>query len=158
MSGFHVVLVLLVVVGVLAPVARKIDVPDLIVFVLGGIGLSLVPALGAFEFNPDVVFLIFVPPMLYRAASDTSVRTLRRNGRSILSLAVGLVLATTAAVAIVAHELGMGWAPACVLGAVVSPPDAIVATSIARRLGVPKRLVAVLEGESLMNDTTAFVA
>jgi CPA1 family monovalent cation:H+ antiporter len=160
MSSFEVVLVLLVVVAGLEPIASKTGLPPSVVLVLGGIGVSFVPAIGSFEFDPDIAFMMFVPPMLYSAAFTTSMRDLRRNVRPIVLLAVGLVLATAAIVAIVAHELlpAIGWGAAFVLGAIVAPPDAAVAISIARSLGIPRRLVTLLEGESLMNDVSAFVA
>ena len=109
--------------------------------------------------EPELVLLIILPPLLYAAAYFTPLRELRRNVAQISMLAVGLVLATAAVVAIVAHEaLGFDWAPAFVLGAIVSPTDPIAATAIARRLGAPARIIAVVEGESLINDGTALVA
>ena len=160
MDGFEAVLALLVVAAALAPVAKKLDVPLPILHVLAGVALAAVPMLRHFELNPDVAFTLFVPPMLYWSALRTSLRDLKRNARSVGLLAVGLVLATVAFVAVVAHVsiAGMGWAPAFVLGAVVAPPDAAVATAIARRLGIPRRLVTLLEGETLLNDSAAFVS
>jgi monovalent cation/hydrogen antiporter len=160
MASFEVVLVLVLCVGLLEIASTYVDIPSPIVLVLGGSLLSLVPAIRNSSFPPDLIFLLFVPPLLYWAAFTTSLRDFRKNLRGILLLAVGLVLATIAAVAAVAHAAvpGLGWAPAFVLGAIVSPPDAAVATAVARKLGIPRRLVTVLEGETLMNDTTAFVA
>jgi Na+/H+ antiporter len=127
--------------------------------VLGGLALSLVPGLPDFELPPDIVLIGFLPPLLYIAAFFTPLRELRANARPIGLLAVGLVGATTLVVGVVAHSVidGLPWSAAFVLGAVVSPTDPIAATSIARRLGVPRRLVTVIEGESLVNDATALV-
>src|SRR5437588_3291668 len=159
MQGLELVLTLLVIAAGLAPLARRIRVPFPVVLVVGGLALALIPGLPAVDLEPDIVFLVFVPPLLFWAALTTSPRELRRNVRPIGFLAVGLVLVTAAAVAAVAHAVvpGMPWAAAFVLGAVVSPPDAAAAISVARGLGVAPRLVTLLEGETLMNDTTAFV-
>src|SRR3954471_11943259 len=109
--------------------------------------------------DSGVVFLIFLPPLLYYAGLLTSWRDFKGNLRPISMLAVGLVLFTTCLVAYTAHALaGMSWAAAFVLGAIVSPPDAIAATAITQRLRVPRRIVHILEGESLVNDATALVA
>jgi CPA1 family monovalent cation:H+ antiporter len=160
MHGFEVLLALIVVAAALAPLATRFDVPLPVLQVVGGALLAAVPALRDFELNPEVAFTIFVPPMLYWSALRTSPRDLKRNARAIGLLAVGLVLVTLAVVAVVAHAMipGMGWAAAFVLGAVVSPPDAAVATALAHRLGIPRRLVTLLEGETLLNDSTAFVS
>jgi Na+/H+ antiporter len=141
---------------VLAPVAR---IPYPILLVLGGLALSLVPGLPDFELPPELVLIAFLPPLLYSSAFFTSLRDLRANVRPIGLLSVGLVVATTLVVGVVAHWTidGMPWSAAFVLGAVVSPTDPIAATSIAHRLGVPRRLVTIIEGESLVNDATALV-
>ena len=111
------------------------------------------------ELDPDLVLLVLLPPLLYAAAFFTPLRELRRNVRPVSLLAVGLVLATMLVVAAVAHfALDFGWAAAFVLGAIVSPTDPVAATAIARRLGVPGRIVTIVEGESLINDGTALVA
>src|SRR5262249_47919085 len=107
---------------------------------------------------PEVVLVGILPPLLYVSAYFTGLRELRQNLRPITLLAVGLVALTTAGVALVAHQVaGLGWAEAFVLGAVVSPTDAIAATAIGSRLGVPRRLIDIIEGESLVNDGTALV-
>ena len=162
MDGLHqleVVILLLGVVLALTTLARKIVIPYPILLVIGGLLLGLVPGLPVVTLNPDLVFLVFLPPILWAAAYFTSWREFRYNLRPISLLAVGLVLATTAAVACVARLLlpGMGWAEAIALGAIVSPPDAVSATAIARRLRIPRRIVTILEGESLVNDATALV-
>jgi monovalent cation/hydrogen antiporter len=153
-------LVLMVAVGGLSMLAGTVRVPYPILLVLGGLVLGFVPGVPRAELPPDLVLVLFLPPLLYQAAFFSSPRDLRANARAITLLAVGLVLVTMSAVAVVAHTLvgGLPWAAAFALGAIVSPTDPLAATAIARRLGVPRRLVTVLEGESLVNDATALVA
>src|SRR3954454_16076450 len=154
------IVALLVAVVVLSAVARRLDIPYPIAMVLGGVGLGLTHGLPEIQLNPDVVLLIFLPPLLYLSAFFASLRDLRANLRVISMLSIGLVLATMVVVAVVAHAFvdHLSW-PACfTLGAIVGPTDALAATEISRRLGVPRRLVSVLEGESLVNDATALVA
>ena len=138
-----------------------INVPYPIVLVIGGAVLAFLPiGLPEVELDPDLVLVIFLPPLLYAGAFFANLADLRANLRPITLAAVGLVLATMVVVAVVAHELvdGMWWPAAFALGAIVGPTDPVAATAIARRLGVPRRLVSVLEGESLINDATALVA
>ncbi len=153
------VILLLIAVLALTAVARKLVIPYPILLVIGGLVLGLIPGLPALHLDPDLVFLVFLPPILWAAAYFTSWRDFRANLRPIGLLAVGLVLATTTAVAAVVHAAlpGLGWAGAMALGAIVSPPDAVSATAIARRLRIPHRVVTILEGESLVNDATALV-
>ena len=154
-------IIILLLIGVLAfmAIARHLLIPYPIFLVLGGLALSLVPGVPVVHLEPDLVFLIFLPPILWAAAYFTSFRDFQANLRSITLLAVGLVVVTTAAVAIVARLTvpGMTWPVAFALGAIVSPPDAVAATAIARKLGIPHRVVTVLEGESLVNDAAALV-
>ena len=153
------ILILLAAVAALATLAARLGVPYPILLVLGGLVLGFVPGLPRPELKPDVVFLLFLPPLLYVSAIFTSWRDFRANLRPISLLAVGLVLMTTCVVAAVAHwAVGLPWAAAFVLGAIVSPTDAIAATAVAQRLGVPRRIVTILEGESLVNDATGIVA
>jgi monovalent cation/hydrogen antiporter len=141
---------------VLSPVVR---VPYPILLVLGGLAVGFAPGVPELELPPELVLVILLPPLLYGAAFFTSLRDLRTNVRPIGLLAVGLVLATMVAVAAVAHWIvELPWAAAFTLGAIVSPTDLIAATAVARRLGVPRRIVAIVEGESLVNDATALVA
>jgi len=160
MEAVEVVLGLLVLVALLTVVARRIGIPYPILMTLGGLALGLIPGLPRIELAPELVFLLFLPPLLFAAAYFTSPRELLANARPIGLLAVGLVLATTGVVAVVVHALvpSIGWPAAFALGAIVSPPDAVAATAIAQRLGLPRRLVIILEGESLVNDATALVA
>jgi monovalent cation/hydrogen antiporter len=153
-------LVLMVAVGGLSMLAGTVRVPYPILLVLGGLVLGFVPGVPPAELPPELVLVLFLPPLLYQAAFFSSPRDLWANARPITLLAVGLVLVTMTAVAAVAHTLvgGLPWAAAFALGAIVSPTDPLAATAIARRLGVPRRLVTVLEGESLVNDATALVA
>src|SRR2546426_7432554 len=134
----EIIVLLLTAVAVLAVLAHKITLPYPIVLVVGGLALSFVSRLPPVNLNPDVVFYFFLPPLLYPAALFTSWRDFRRNLRPILLLAIGLVLFTMVAIAYVAHSLlpALPWAAAFALGAIVSPPDAIAATSVIRRLPV----------------------
>lgn len=162
MEGLHqveTVVMLLVAVIVLTAIARRLLIPYPILLVLAGLTLSLLPGLPTIRPDPDVVFLVFLPPILWAAAYLGSLREFLRNLRPILLLAIGLVLITAGAVAAVAHAAipGFGWAEALVLGAIVSPPDAVAATAIARQLSIPRRIIAILEGESLTNDAVALV-
>lgn len=150
---------LLVSVAVLNALANWLQVPYPIVLVVGGLALGLVPGIPEIELDPDLVLLIFLPPLLYSGAFFADLTALRSDLRTISLLSIGLVLATTAAVGVLAHNVfGLPVAIAFALGAIVAPTDAIAATSILRRLGVPRRTVNVLEGESLVNDATALVA
>lgn len=156
----EVVLLLFLAVAALAALAQRSGVPYPILLTVGGLVLSFVPGLPRLTLAPDLVFLIFLPPILFSAAWLTSWRDFRAKLVPISFLAFGLVLFTTVAVAVVAKALipGLPWAAAFVLGAIVSPPDAAAATAIIQRLGVPRRVVTVLEGESLINDATSLVA
>jgi len=160
MREIELVLALMAVVAALAAVARRIGIPYPLLMVVGGTAIGLIPGLPHIELEPDLVFLLFLPPLLYVAASSTSIRDIRKNTRPIALLAVGLVLATVAAVAVVVHLAvpSISWPIAFALGAIVAPPDAIAATAVLQRVGAPKRIVTILEGESLMNDATALVA
>ncbi len=160
MQQAETIVLLFAFVAVLVVIAHKLALPYPIVLVLAGLAISFVPHLPRVKLNPDVVFFFFLPPLLYPAALFTSWRDFRRNLRPILLLAIGLVLMTMTSVAWVAHTLipAIPWAAAFALGAIVSPPDAVAATSVIRRLGVPHRIEVILEGESLVNDATALVA
>jgi CPA1 family monovalent cation:H+ antiporter len=159
MGAAEIFVGLLLLVALLALVARKVSIPYPVLFVLGGLVLGLVPKLPRVRLDPQVVFLFVLPPLLYPAALFTPWRDFRANLRPIGLLAVGLVLFTTVAVAYLAHYfMDLPLAAGFVLGAIISPPDAIAATAIADRLKVPRRIVTILEGESLINDATALVA
>jgi CPA1 family monovalent cation:H+ antiporter len=156
-----VLMLLLGFVASIAGVARRWQKPYPIVLVIGGLLLSFVPHLPAIPLNPDIVFLVFLPPLLYSAAWRTSWRDFRFNLTSIAMLAVGLVGFTVVGIAWVANRWLLkefDWRAGVLLGAVVSPTDAIAASAIAKRLGLPRRIVDVLEGESLLNDATGLLA
>jgi CPA1 family monovalent cation:H+ antiporter len=155
----ELVLALLVVVTALTPIARKLRVPYPILLVLAGVILALLPVVPDIPLDPNLALLLFLPPLLYSAAVSTSIRDFRVLLRPILSLAGGLVLVTTAVVAVLLNTLlpGVGWAAAFAFGAIVSPPDAVAAVAVFRGLGVPRHIVTLLEGESLVNDATALV-
>jgi CPA1 family monovalent cation:H+ antiporter len=158
-AGAEILVFLLVAVAVLAGAALRHDVPYPIVLVVGGLALGFIPWLPAPELEPDIVFFAFLPPLLYAAAFQASAYELRANAGPIALLAVGLVLATVVAVAAVAHLLiGLPWAVAFVLGAVVGPTDPIAAAAVLGRLGAPARIRTILEGESLVNDGTGLTA
>src|SRR5437867_932321 len=160
MHNFETVLTLLVGVTLLALMARRFQLPTPALLVVGGLLVAVVPGLPTVQFDPQLVFLIFIPPLLYRASLLASYRDVRANFRPILSLGVGHVLFATLVVAWVAHHAvpGLPWAAAFALGAVVSPPDVAAATAFLRRLPLPRRVVTILEGESMINDAAAIVA
>src|SRR5438445_8264361 len=160
MHNFETVLALLVGVTFLALVARRLDIPTPGLLFVGGLLVGVVPGLPRVQFVRQVVFLIFVPPLLYRASLLASYRDVRANFRPILSLGVGHVLFATIVIAWVAHNAipGLPWASAFALGAVVSPPDVAAATAFLRRLPMPRRVVTILEGERMINDAAAIVA
>jgi CPA1 family monovalent cation:H+ antiporter len=153
-------LALMVAVAGLSVLARVVRVPYPILLVLGGLLLGFVPGMPAVELPPELVLVAFLPPLLYWSGFFSSPRDLWADARAISLLAVGLVLVTTVAVAVIVHAMvdGMTWPAAFALGAIVSPTDPLAASAIGRRLGVPRRLLTVLEGESLVNDATALVA
>lgn len=138
---------------------RRLPVPSPLLQVIAGLAVGFVPGVSMPTLDPDVVFFVFLPPILWAAAFFTNLREFTANRRQIGWLAVGLVLATTAVVAVVARMLipDMPWAVAVALGAIVSPPDAVAATAIVSRLPVPGRVIVILEGESLVNDASALV-
>ena len=153
----QLVLLLVVAVGLLL-LSQPLRIPYPILLVLGGLGLGFVPGVPNVNMPPDVVLYGVLPPLLYSAAFNTGLRELRQNLRAISLLAVGLVTATMVSVAAVGHyAIHLSWAAAFVLGAVVSPTDPLAASAIGRRFGVPRRALAIIEGESLVNDGTALV-
>ena len=159
LGPIELVFLILVVATGLAYVARRVGIAEPILFLLGGIALGFLPDLPAIELSPDVVFLVFLPPILFGAAYFTPIRDFKANVRPILLLAIGLVLFTAIAVAVVTQALvpEMTWPVALTLGAIVAPPDAVAATAVLRRLGVPRRVLTILEGESLINDASSLI-
>lgn len=157
MTSGELILALLIAVAALVTIARRIGVAYPVFLLIGGLLLGLVPGVPRIEVEPDLIFLIVLPPLLYIAAFFTPVRSLRANLGTISALAVALVFASAFAVAAVLRAVipAMPWSVAIALGAVVAPPDAVAATAIASRQGLPRQIVTILEGESLLNDATA---
>jgi Na+/H+ antiporter len=151
---------LLVAVAGLSALARQLSIPYPIVLVIGGALFGFVPGLPEVKLNPDVVLVVFLPPLLYSSAFFANLGDLRQDLRAISLTSIGLVLATMCAVAVVAHEAihGLPWGAAFVLGAIVSPTDPLAGAMIMRRLDLPRRQVSIVEGEGLFNDATALVA
>jgi monovalent cation/hydrogen antiporter len=160
MSNIEIIIILLSVISLLAVMANKVKIPYPILLVLAGLGIGFIPHLEKVELNPDVVFLIFLPPLLYASAWTTSWHEFKAARRPIALLAIGLVLFTTTLVAFVAHTFipGFSWPVAFLLGSIISPPDAVAAASITKGLGLPKRVITILEGESLVNDASGLIA
>ncbi len=151
---------LVVTIVVVSAVARRLDFSAPVLLVAVGVVGSYLPVVPEFRLTPELVLVGLLPPLLYNAALSTSLIDFNANRRSILSLSVGLVAFTAVGVAVVVHAVvpGLDWPSAFAIGAVVGPPDAVAATAIARKIGMPRRLVTILEGESLLNDATALVA
>jgi CPA1 family monovalent cation:H+ antiporter len=160
LGDFEIFLIALFVsVAGLNVLAHRLDVPYPIPLVLGGLVLGLVPGIPEMELDPDLVLVVFLPPLLYSSAFFSDLRALRTDMRPIALTSIGLVLVTIGVVGVVAHEvIELPWAMAFALGAIVSPTDPIAASTIMRSVGAPRRLVNVIEGESLVNDATALVA
>jgi CPA1 family monovalent cation:H+ antiporter len=159
MGRLDVAIALLFVIVPLVALARRINVAYPIVLVVSGLALGFVPGLPVIPLSPDVVLLLFLPPLLYWEALQAPVRAMRENSGVVRSLVFGLVIATTTAVAVVAHAIvpHLPWPVAFVIGAVVSPTDAVAFAPVAERIGVPTRTIAVIEAEGLLNDATALI-
>jgi CPA1 family monovalent cation:H+ antiporter len=154
-----VIISLLVAVAVLSAVATRVGIPYPILLVVGGLVLGFLPGVPDVRLQPELVLGVFLPPLLYSGAFFASLRDLRADARTITLQATGLVVATAVAVAVVTHVIvdGLPWAACFALGAIVAPTDPVAATTIGRRLAIPRRTINVLEGESLVNDATALV-
>ena len=159
MSDIEVLLALLGVVAGVVWLAGRLGVPYPIFLLLSGLGIGFLPGLPDVRIEPEVIFLVFLPPLIHAAAWQTSVRQLKQNAPTVSILAILLVGATMGGVALVAHTLvpDLNWAAAFVLGAIVAPTDTVAATAVFRRIGVPERIVSLVEGESLINDGSALV-
>src|SRR6266568_4803454 len=154
----QILLVLLAVLVAAAVIARRLNTAPSIVLVIAGVALALIPGLPPVELAPELVLLVILPPLIYSAGVAMSWREFRFNLRPISLLALGCVVFTTVATAAAAHwVLGLAWPDGFVLGAIVSPPDAVAPLSVARRMQLPRRILIVLEGEGLANDATALV-
>lgn len=160
MENLAIILIIFGILLALQAIADKIKLPNAVLLVIVGLSLWFIPGLPPLELNPDVIFLIFLPPILYDAASHTSWHDFKSEIRPISTLAITLVFLTTGAVAIACYYLipGFTWPLAFVLGAIVSPPDAVAATSIIKGMGLNKKVLTILEGESLVNDASALIA
>ncbi|HEY0264369.1 MAG TPA: cation:proton antiporter, partial [Granulicella sp.] len=155
-----VFLFLLVLVALFAALAHRLKIPYPIVLVLAGLGISFVPSVPQIPLDPNLIFLVFLPPLLYASAWNTNLREFRKNIVTIAMLALGLVAFTVWGVAEVADRfiLALDWKSGFLLGAVVATTDAIAAASIAKSIGLPQGIVDILEGESLVNDATGLLA
>jgi Na+/H+ antiporter len=160
MRGVELAVILLAAAAALRVLAGRLNLPHPVLLVLGGLALATIPGLPRIEFEPETLFLLFVPPLLYLTAFTTSLRDFRAQLGPIARYGTVVVLLTMAAVAAVAHALlpEITWPAAFVLGAIVSPPDPVAAVAVMRKLGAPRRIMTLLEGEGLVNDATALVA
>ncbi len=158
MAQVVVAVVLLVGVIALTPLAHRTGLPQPVLLTVFGLALALVPSVPTLHVAPDLILPVVLPPLLFAATQRSTAREFRENAAPVTVLAVGLTLASMAVAAAVAHVAGLGWLPALVLGALVSPPDPVAATAVARRLRLPPRMVTILEGEGMFNDATALVA
>ena len=158
MDGFVLLVVLLLGVVVLTPLAQRFGIPQPVVLTIFGLILAALPFAPDLALNPDLILPVVLPPLLFAATQRATVREFRDNAGAVFVLAVGLTLVTMAAVGVLAHSYGLPWWPALMLGAMVSPPDPVAATAVARKLRLPHRLVTILEGEGMFNDATALVA
>lgn len=157
MSSVLMLAVLLAGIVVLTPLADRLRMPLPVLLTVFGLLVPVLFSAQPLTLQPDLILPVVLPPLLFAATQRSSAREFRENARPILVLAVGLTVVSAAVVAWMAHLLGLGWGPAWVLGAVVSPPDPVAATAVARQLRLPARLVTVLEGEGMFNDATALV-
>ena len=160
MENFSLIILLLFGITFLGLLSYRFKFPFPIVLVLSGIAISLIPGLPVITLSPEIVFVIFLPPLLYGAAWNTSWHDFKAALSPITRAAVGLVLFTTSLVAVAAHVLipDLSWPMAFLIGAIVSPPDAVAATAVTKGLGLHPKLITVLEGESLVNDASGLIA
>src|ERR1700726_1943046 len=157
-ASFQIFLILLAVLAGTALLARRIDVAPAILLLIAGIALAFVPGMPPLELPPELVLLVVLPPLIYSAAVAMSWREFKFNLRPIILLAVGCVIFTACAVAAATHYLiGLAWDVGFLLGAIVAPPDVVAPLAIARKLGMPRRILVILEGEGLANDATALI-
>jgi Na+/H+ antiporter len=157
-AKFQIFLILLAVLAGTALLARRVNIAPAILLLLAGIALAFVPGMPTLELPPQLVLLLVLPPLIYSASVAMSWREFKHNLRPIILLAVGCVIFTAFAVAAATHYLiGLPWNVGFLLGAIVAPPDAVAPLAIARRLGIPRRILVVLEGEGLANDATALI-
>jgi Na+/H+ antiporter len=160
MENYTIILLIMAVMIAASGLAEKIRLPVPVLLLLVGIGIGFVPAMPDVELNPEIIMLLFLPPLLYDAAFNISFKDFKTNINTISTLAIGLVFLTTAGIAVIAHYLvsGMSWPLAFVLGAILSATDAVAAMGITKGLGLSHKTLTILEGESLVNDASALVA
>lgn len=158
MDSFVLIVVFLVGIVVLTPLSSRVGIPQPVLLTIFGLLLALLPFTPDLQLDPGLILPVVLPPLLFAATQRATVREFRDNAGAVLFLAVGLTLVTMGAVGFVAHRYDLPWAPALMLGAMVSPPDPVAATAVARKLRLPHRLVTILEGEGMFNDATALVA
>lgn len=160
MENFNIIIFILAVLISLSALIEKTKLPNPIFLLLAGFAIGFIPALPDLAMDPDVIFLLFLPPLLYDAAFRTSWHDFKADIRPISAMGISLVFFTMLAVAITAHYFipAFSWPLAFLLGAIISPPDAVAATSIIKGLGLNKRVITILEGESLVNDASALIA
>ena len=157
-AKFQIFLILLAVLAGTALLARRINIAPAILLLLAGIALAFVPGMPSLELPPELVLLLVLPPLIYSASVAMSWREFKFNLRPIILLSVGCVIFTAFAVAAATHYLiGLPWSVGFLLGAIVAPPDVVAPLAIARKLGLPRRILVVLEGEGLANDATALI-
>lgn len=160
MEHYSIVLFILGLMIVLSSIATRIKIPYPILLVTAGIGIGFIPGIPTIILNPEIIFLIFLPPLLFDAAFNISYKEFKNNLATISTLAFPLVFFTTTAIAVVAHYLipNMSWSMSFALGAILSPPDAVAATNVTKGLGLSHRTTTILEGESLVNDASGLIA
>ena len=160
MKNFEIIILVFALLVALLAIADKLKLPSPILLVIVGLTLGFIPAMPSFVLNPEIVFFLFLPPVLYDAASHTFWHDFKSEIKPITTLAIALVFFTTVSVALASYYLipGFTWPMAFILGAIVSPPDAVAATSITKGLGLNRRVITILQGESLVNDASALIA
>ncbi|WKL48403.1 Na+/H+ antiporter [Flavobacterium pectinovorum] len=160
MENYSIIIFILAIVIGLSAFADKVKLPYQILLVIAGIAIGFIPSMGEIEINPEIIFLIFLPPLLYDASFNISPKHFKTNLGTISNLAIPLVFLTTFWIAVVSHYMipGMSWPLSFVLGAILSATDAVAAVSITKGLGIPEKTITILEGESLINDASALVA
>src|SRR3954466_5253589 len=157
-ATFQIFLILLAVLAGTALLARRTNIAPAILLLLSGIALAFVPGMPPVELPPELVLLLVLPPLIYSASVAMSWREFKHNLRPIILLAVGCVIFTACAVAAATHFLiGLPWNVGFLLGAIVAPPDVVAPLAVARKLGLPRRMLVVLEGEGLANDATTLI-
>ena len=160
MENYAIILLIMAIMIAVSGIADKIKVPVPILLLLSGIGVGFLPTMPEIELNPEIIILLFLPPLLYDAAFNISFKEFRVNIHTIGTLAIGLVFLTASGIALISYYLipGMTWPLAFVLGAILSATDAVAAMGITKGLGLPHKTITILEGESLVNDASALVA